>query len=671
MADRKTLPLMQSPQALATSAGAADQIQQGVCAANVPRAPGPGSASISAAHQSKLRPNGCAQRITLAIFFDGTGNNLDADEPTEEHSNVARLFRAHPLDDPIAQIYARYVPGLGTYFREIGDPGGTLTGSGAGSYGQARLDWAFKELAQLLQRAEARASNPSNPITEVKLAVFGFSRGAALARAFCRDLQRRCEPVGGRHTLRAGVLPGSGIALKGGYPVEVYFLGLFDTVASVGLPMSANNFHQKRRSGLGWRDFTGHPLAPGSDQDLERLAFGAPGADPAPGSADGHASWANGLQIPPMVSRCVHMVAAHEMRNSFPLDSALDGTAYPPGVSEMVYPGVHSDVGGGYREGEGGKSAMLARMPLRAMLQAAIEAGVPLFTMEHLPSNKQKKDFAIDDHGARDYAAMMILWREYMRSFGGSQPLGAGVLAHMAVYWRYRLTVALERSDPANAARRNARGRPGRPRTLTDEQQTIRNNERAFAQDRARLDEEYRTAQSEYVRVSMLRDGAEQALQAARSSSVLQNQVPALEQRANELRGQQEVAHDKARRAKAKLDTAANDAELIANLDKYDAWLLEDAQLLHRWRQEQPRRRMRPHYQALAEAYQEVVVEGRRMATDSAIYRFFNRYVHDSLAGFDKDNTRPSDPRVLYVGGDAKKRYAAVPGTRHAEALPA
>lgn len=670
MADREMLPLSQPLQVLGVAAGMADQALQGVCSASVPRAPGADSSAISVAHQARLRPSGCTQRITLALFFDGTGNNLDADEPTGELSNVARLFRAHPIDDDVAQVHRRYVPGLGTYFRDIGDPGGTLTGSGAGSYGQARLDWAFKELAQLLQRAEARASNPSNPITEVKLAVFGFSRGAALARAFCRDLQRRCEQVGGRHMLRAGVLLGSRIALKGGYPVEVYFLGLFDTVASVGLPMSANNFHQKRRSGLGWRDFTGHPLAPGADQDLERLVFGAPGADPAPGSADGHASWANGLHIPPMVSRCVHMVAAHEMRNSFPLDSALDGTAYPPGVSEMIYPGVHSDVGGGYREGEGGKSAMLARVPLRAMLQAAIEAGVPLYSLDSMPSGR-KSDFAIDDHGARDYAAMMILWREYMRSFGGSRPLGAGVLAHMAVYWRYRLTVALERSDPANAARRNARGRPGRPRILTDEQQTIRNNERAFAQDRARLDEEYRTAQSEHVRVSMLRDGAEQALQAARSSSVLQNQVPALEQRANELRGQQEVAHDKARRAKAKLDTAANDGDLIANLDKYDAWLLEDAELLHRWRWEQPRRRMRPHYQALAEAYQEVAVEGRRMPTDSAIYRFFNQYVHDSLAGFDKDNTRPSDPRVLYVGADEKKRYAAVPGAHRPEALPA
>ena len=39
-------------------------------------------------------------------------------------------------------------------------------------------------------------------------------------------------------------------------------------------------------------------------------------------------------------------------------------------------------------------------------------------------------------------------------------------------------------------------------------------------------------------------------------------------------------------------------------------------------------------------------------------YKFFNLYVHDSLAGFATDNTRPSDPRVIYIGGDVKSRHA-------------
>ncbi|WP_316867686.1 hypothetical protein, partial [Ralstonia mannitolilytica] len=38
----------------------------------------------------------------------------------------------------------------------------------------------------------------------------------------------------------------------------------------------------------------------------------------------------------------------------------------------------------------------------------------------------------------------------------------------------------------------------------------------------------------------------------------------------------------------------------------------------------------------------------------------FSTYVHDSLAGFATDNTRTTDPRVLYIGGDQKEKYAAV-----------
>ena len=35
-----------------------------------------------------------------------------------------------------------------------------------------------------------------------------------------------------------------------------------------------------------------------------------------------------------------------------------------------------------------------------------------------------------------------------------------------------------------------------------------------------------------------------------------------------------------------------------------------------------------------------------------------DQYVHDSLAGFAKDETLPSDPRCIYVGGDDEYRFA-------------
>ncbi|MFY0583563.1 hypothetical protein ACN28S_63020 [Cystobacter fuscus] len=55
------------------------------------------------------------------------------------------------------------------------------------------------------------------------------------------------------------------------------------------------------------------------------------------------------------------MIAAHEIRNSFPVDSVLQGNSYPKNCREMVYPGAHSDVGGGYRRGEGRAAQCPAR----------------------------------------------------------------------------------------------------------------------------------------------------------------------------------------------------------------------------------------------------------------------------------------------------------------------
>lgn len=598
--------------------------------------------------------NGCQQRIKVSFFFDGTGNNLDADTPTEEHSNVARLYRAHIKDDTTTSTYRRYIPGLGTYFRAIGDPGGTATGRGAGAYGQERLDWALKELATILQAAERQASDNTSRIIEVRLAVFGFSRGATSARAFCRELQRLCVGQRGAFKLRAGLVGASGISLKGGYPIEVYFLGVFDTVASVGLPMAANNFGSPRRNQNTWRGAGGL-----GQQDLSGLAFGEPGADPSPGLADGHGSWADDLRIADVVSQCVHMVAGHEIRNSFPLDSALDGMSYPHGVREMVFPGVHSDVGGGYRQGEGGKSSLLSRVPLRAMLSEATKAGVPLRTLGQMLSRDEKRDFAIDDASTSAFSQMAALWTKYMSGVSsGGQPLGSVVLSHMRQYWKYRITVALERSNPANAGRNTPRS--SRARVLTQEQKTITSNEQQFSKTRATLEADATEKRKAYVMLSAQRESAQQALGTARSSAGYANQVPMWTAQVASLEAQEAEAHDRWRTAQARVDGAANDSELIENLDDYDAWLLQDAEWLHRMHQMSPTRRLRPHYRALLDAYQEVVVANKPVPNDSDLYKFFQLYVHDSLAGFATDNTRPSDPRVIYIGGDVKYRYATI-----------
>ncbi|MFC0267905.1 DUF2235 domain-containing protein [Kushneria aurantia] len=64
-------------------------------------------------------------------------------------------------------------------------------------------------------------------VRNIYLSVFGFSRGAALSRVFANWLVRLCR-------LDAELTGKSGLTLAG-FPVTFDFLGLFDTVASVGI----------------------------------------------------------------------------------------------------------------------------------------------------------------------------------------------------------------------------------------------------------------------------------------------------------------------------------------------------------------------------------------------------------------------------------------------------
>jgi hypothetical protein len=95
----------------------------------------------------------------------------------------------------------------------------------------------------------------------------------------------------------------------------------------------------------------------------------------------------------------------------------------------------------------------------------------------------------------------------------------------------------------------------------------------------------------------------------------------------------------------------------------YDDQLVEDARRLQAFAKKKGRDNLRPHYKALLEAY-EAEFERRQGFRNEELIAFFDTYVHDSLAGFAKDATLPSDPRVIYIGGDKKLPYAVNPPRR-------
>jgi hypothetical protein len=327
----------------------------------------------------------CVGQVFLGIFFDGTGNNLVADYETpppaeRKHSNVVRLFHAH-RHDPAKGYFAEYIPGVGTRFPEIGDNSDWFAGKAMAAGGEERIHWAFTRLvnaphslvkdAPLMTDAQAKTivgntASVSTPgmlrrtiwrtwqdrlkaalkdqkprITQINLSVFGFSRGAAQARVFVNWLFEVLEEQ-------------DGTWLFAGVPLRVQFLGIFDTVASVG---AANMLDG--------------------------------------GTFRGHQSWAdNTLQIHPGVEQCVHYVAGHEVRGAFPLDSAAIKQQYPANVKEVLYPGAHSDVGGGYAPKALGVgptvSDMIALIPGAQMYQEAVKAGVAFVPWSQLRNEYQK-----------------------------------------------------------------------------------------------------------------------------------------------------------------------------------------------------------------------------------------------------------------------------------------
>lgn len=378
---------------------------------------------------SKDKKPSCASQLFVGMFFDGTGNNREEDyvkSPVDQrkHSNIVRLFHAHRYD-PETGYFRIYIPGVGTPFPEIGDDNkywGPNRGAAAGEKGQERIIWALLQLlnvphqyvtkallildglAKTITNTLASVGSPAAQrrmalrtwqeklaaalkgrkpqVEQINLSVFGFSRGAAEARVFVNWLFEVCEQEGGGWTFA-------------GIPLRVQFLGIFDTVASVGL---ANLFDN--------------------------------------GILAGHQGWAdNTLEIHPAVEQCVHFVAGHEVRACFPLDSVRVKSAYPANALEVMYPGSHSDVGGGYAPNALGVSpaqdSFMSIIPGVNMYHEARKAGVPLMEWSNLKEAFQR-DFTPSQATIRDFNAYL---KAAKAGSGSVEEVGR---KHMAHYFSYR-----------------------------------------------------------------------------------------------------------------------------------------------------------------------------------------------------------------------------------------
>jgi hypothetical protein len=163
----------------------------------------------------------------FGIFADGTGNNAHNDmaHETQAPTNVAKLFDLYPrIEKGLINRY--YIPGIGTRTGEETNFSDLFDQATARSFGE-RVGRAIEEMRRFFE------DFPLAPFGYVDL--FGFSRGSAMARALVNAIHR---------------LNATAPEYWGGLQVVVRFVGLFDTVGSVGMAGDNRNDNRIARAGM-------------------------------------------------------------------------------------------------------------------------------------------------------------------------------------------------------------------------------------------------------------------------------------------------------------------------------------------------------------------------------------------------------------------------------------
>ena len=273
----------------------------------------------------------------LVICCDGTNNQFG-----RENTNVVRVIQALVRDPARQRLY--YDPGVGTLpepgaWTALGKKISTIAGLAFG----AGIFWKVQEAYEFLMREW----EPGDSVF-----VFGFSRGAYTARLLAAVLHTLGLLPRGNENLIPYVLrlfkgmprDESGPAVDDYFALcdqfrrtfarvvpeepddrrfHVHFLGLWDTVSSVGWVWDPPSYPFTARN--------------------------------------------------PSVEVVWHAVSIDERRWFFRQNRIRRAEAGQP-LHEAWFPGVHSDVGGGYPEADGG----LWRTPFRWVLEGAAETGLLL-----------------------------------------------------------------------------------------------------------------------------------------------------------------------------------------------------------------------------------------------------------------------------------------------------
>lgn len=230
---------------------------------------------------------------TLVFSFDGTGNEPGDAHSFEHDESISNILKLHVLmggglaEDRTPTQTLAGAPQLTFYYNGIGTrEGGVelplvgwLISKATGLINQA-LAPTWGDARRILDEA-AHDLRETRPTPNDRIVVFGFSRGAALARKFASVTVPEYDGL------------------------TVAFLGVFDTVGAID------------------------PL---HGDDVEN---------------DGDVEFENNT-VHEGVERAVHVLALDEDRLAFEARSMNRDLSNPHRITEIWFPGVHGDIGGGY-----------------------------------------------------------------------------------------------------------------------------------------------------------------------------------------------------------------------------------------------------------------------------------------------------------------------------------
>lgn len=282
------------------------------------------------------------KRKNIAVFFDGTGQDRSQKSPPE-WSNVVLLHDATTFIEKGSSIQTRkYINGVGTRLGEA------ITGGGFGIDLDTRIEEAYEFIYQ-------EVNNAIDDEYEPHLYLFGFSRGAYAARWLASMLEFagvRTEGISTRKVMAAHrekdlksikKWQQLDLLIK---DVPIDFLGVWDTVeASI---------------------------------------------DPSFGI----------VNVPQIVNRAFHALAIDEWRYTF------NPTRFNPSekVTEVWFPGCHTDVGGGYAE------RAIANESMWWMSEGAKEAGLKV-DEEALTKSVGDRSHELAYHDELNNGAESKLWK--------------------------------------------------------------------------------------------------------------------------------------------------------------------------------------------------------------------------------------------------------------------